>query len=149
MILDRIENAKQYKGLSLRLKKALRYISKTDFSKIENGTYDVVEGEIFAIVNRFETVDAKLEKPEVHRKYIDVQYVFDGEEILGFAIKQSQPVFKEYDEEEDYELFDAELEYVKFSKGMFAIFFPNDLHAPSVHLDKMTSASKVVVKVLI
>ena len=149
MILDRIENAKQYKGLSLRLKKALRYISKTDFSKIENGTYDVVEDEIFAIVNRFETVDAKLEKPEVHRKYIDVQYVFDGEEILGFAIKQSQPVFKEYDEEEDYELFDAELEYVKFSKGMFAIFFPNDLHAPSVHLDKMTSASKVVVKVLI
>ncbi len=148
MILDRLENAKQYQGLSLRLKKALRYISKTDFTKIENGTYDVVKDEIFAIVNRFETVDAKLEKPEVHRKYIDVQYVFEGEEILGFAIKQSQPVFKEYNEE-DYELFDAELEYVKFSKGMFAIFFPNDLHAPSVHLDKKTSASKVVVKVLI
>jgi len=149
MILDKIENAKQYQGLSLRLKKALRYISKTDFSQLENGTYDVVKDEIFAIVNRFETVDAKLEKPEVHRKYIDVQYVFEGKETLGFAIKQSQPIYKEYNEEEDYELYDAELDYVKFEKGMFAIFFPDDLHAPSVHLDKATSASKVVVKVLI
>ena len=149
MILDRIENAKQYQGLGLRLKKALRYISKTDFTQLENGTYDVVKDEIFAIVNRFETVDAKSEKPEVHRKYIDVQYVFEGEEVLGFSIKQSQPIFKEYNAEEDFELFDAELDYVKLEKGMFAIFFPNDLHAPSVHLDKVTSASKVVVKVLI
>ena len=149
MIIDRIENAKQYQGLSLRLKKALRYISKTDFTQLENGTYDVVKDEIFAIVNRFETIDAKLEKPEVHRKYIDVQYVFEGEETLGFAIKHSQPIYKEYNKEEDYELYDAELDYVKFNKGMFAIFFPNDLHAPSVHLNKVTSASKVVVKVLI
>jgi len=149
MILDRIENAKQYQGLSLRIKKALRYISKTDFTKLENGTYNVVEDEIFAIVNRFETVDAKSEKPEVHRKYIDIQYVFEGEEVLGFSIKDSQKVYKEYNTEEDYELYDADLEYVKFSKGMFAIFFPNDLHAPSVHLNNPTSASKVVVKVLI
>ena len=109
----------------------------------------MVKDEIFAIVNRFETVDAKLEKPEVHRKYIDVQYVFEGEEVLGFAIRQSQDVYKEYNEDEDFELYDAELDYVKFNKGMFAIFFPNDLHSPSVHLEKSTTASKVVVKVLI
>ena len=30
MIIDRIENAKQYQGLSLRIKKALRYISKRE-----------------------------------------------------------------------------------------------------------------------
>ena len=149
MILDKIENTKQYQGLSLRIKKALRYISKTDFTKLENGTYDVVKDEIFAIVNSFETVDAKVEKPEAHRKYIDIQYVFEGEEVLGFAIKQSQAVCKEYNADEDYELYDADLEYVKFGKGMFAIFFPNDLHAPSVHIKKATSASKVVVKVLI
>ncbi|MCK5776462.1 MAG: YhcH/YjgK/YiaL family protein, partial [Bacteroidales bacterium] len=121
----------------------------TDFTKLENGTYDVVKDEIFAIVNRFETVDAKTEKPEAHRKYIDIQYVFEGEEVLGFTIKQSQPVFKEYNKEEDFELFDADLDYVKFEKGMFAVFFPDDLHSPSVHLDKATSASKVVVKILI
>ena len=149
MILDKIENAKQYQGLGLKIKKALRYISKTDFTKLENGTYDVVKDEIFAIVNRFETVDAKTEKPEVHRKYIDVQYVFEGEEMLGFATRKAQAIFKEYDAEEDFELYDAELDYVKFEKGMFAIFFPDDLHAPSVHLDKATSASKVVVKILI
>lgn len=149
MILDNIENTEQYEELSLRIKKALRYISKTDFTKLKNGTYDVVKDEIFAIVNRFETVDAKIEKPEAHRKYIDIQHVFEGEELLGFALKKSQTVYKEYNSEEDYELFDADLEYVKFSKGMFAIFFPKDLHAPSVHLNKATTASKVVVKVLI
>ena len=149
MILDKIENAKQYQGLSLRIKKALRYISKTDFTKLENGTYDIVKDEIFAIVNRFETVDVITEKPEVHRKYIDVQYVFEGEEMLGFAIKKDQKVFKEYNSEEDFELYDADLDLVKFEKGMFAIFFPDDLHAPSVHIERPTSASKVVVKILI
>ena len=149
MILDKIENAKQYQGLSLRIKKALRYLSKTDFTKLENGTYDVVKDEIFAIVNRFETVNAKTEKPEVHRKYIDIQYVFEGEEVLGFTIKKSQPVFKEYNKEEDFELFEADLDYVKFEKGMFVILFPDDLHTPSVHIEKSTYASKVVVKVLI
>jgi YhcH/YjgK/YiaL family protein len=149
MILDKIENVNLYSGLGGRLQKALKYISDTDFANLENGTYAIVEEEIFAIVNRYETVDANTSKPEVHRKYIDVQYVFDGSEMLGFALKQSQNVHEEYNEENDFELYDSELDYVRFEKGMFAIFFPDDLHAPSVHLNKKTSASKVVVKVLI
>ena len=49
MILDRIENTNLYYGISNRIKIALEYISNTDFSKLETGTYDIVKGEIFAI----------------------------------------------------------------------------------------------------
>ena len=149
MILDKIENTKLYFGLSDRIKTALEYISKTNFSELENGMYDVIEGEIFAIVNRYETIDVKLEKPEAHRKYIDVQYVFEGEELLGYAVKDNQPVFKKYSEDEDFELFDTEMDLIKFNKGMFAILFPDDLHAPGVHTDQPKNVTKIVVKVLI
>lgn len=149
MILDKVENIKFYFGLSNKINIALDYISKTNFSELENGKYDIIDDEIFAIVNRYKTIDIKLEKPEAHRKYIDVQYVYEGEELLGYASKHNQPTFKEYNEEDDYELFDADLDLIKFNQGMFAILFPDDLHAPGIHLYKPKNVTKVVVKILL
>lgn len=149
MVLDKIENVQLYFGLSERIKTALKYISETNFSEIENGKYDVVEGEVFAIVNRYQTIDVKLEKPEAHKKHIDLQYVFEGEELLGYALKRNQDTFKKYNEEDDYELFNADLDLIKFDKGMFAILFPDDLHSPGIHIDTPKYVTKIVVKVLI
>jgi len=149
MILDKIENTKLYFGISDRIKIALQYISKTNFSELENGVHSIIEGEIFAIVNRYGTIDAKLEKPEVHRKYIDVQYVYEGNELIGYATKKDQPIFKKYNTNEDFELLDAEIDLIKFNKGMFAILFPDDLHAPGIHVYKPENITKIVVKVLI
>lgn len=149
MVLDKIENANIYFGISDRVKIALEYILKTNFSELENGTYNVVEGEVFAIVNRYETTDAKLEKSESHRKYIDVQYIYEGEELLGYVLKNNQPSYKKYNNGEDFELFDTEMDLIKFNKGMFAILYPNDLHAPGIHIDHPKNVTKIVVKVLI
>jgi|LGVF01.1.fsa_nt_gb YhcH/YjgK/YiaL family protein len=149
MILDRIENTNLYYGISNRIKIALEYISNTDFSKLETGTYDIVKGEIFAIVNRYQTVAANSEKLEAHKKYIDVQFVYEGNELIGFSSKNNQQVFQEYDEEEDYELYDEKMNIIEFNKGMFAILFPDDLHAPGIHVEIPKDVTKVVVKVLI
>lgn len=149
MILDKIENAHLYFGLSKRIKIALEYIQKTNFSLLENGNYDVVKNEVFAIVNSYDTILESEEKLEAHRKYIDVQFVYEGSEILGYLSKTNQKIYKKYDEVEDYELYDENKNFIEFNKGMFAILFPDDLHAPGIYLSESSKVTKIVLKVLV
>ncbi|MEN8137812.1 MAG: YhcH/YjgK/YiaL family protein [Bacteroidota bacterium] len=149
MILDKIENTHLYSGLSKRIETALKYLNETNFKELGNGTYDVVKGEIFAIVNRYDTIHESEEKLEAHKKYIDVQFVYEGNEMLGYLTKTDQVVFRDYDEEEDYELYNGKKNMIEFNQGMFAVFFPDDLHAPGIHIETSTRVTKIVVKVLI
>ena len=148
MILDKIENIHLHESINSRIYKALQYIKNTDFSFLDNGKYDIDEN-IFAIVNRYNTIPVSEEKLEAHRKYIDVQFVYEGNEYIAFAIKNNQEVYAEYNKEEDFELFNGDFSLIKFNKGMFSIFFPDDLHAPGVYKFKTDKVTKVVVKVLI
>ena len=45
-----------------------------------------IDGEkVFALVQKYETVVMDVPKFETHKKYIDVQYIVSGEEIIGWA----------------------------------------------------------------
>ncbi|MCK5781558.1 MAG: YhcH/YjgK/YiaL family protein [Flavobacteriales bacterium] len=149
MILDNIENIKLYSGINERINKAFEYIKSTDFSLLDNGTYDVVEGEIFAIVNRYETIHESKEQLECHRKYIDVQYIFEGEELLAYLNKTVQIPSQVYSDNDDFELYNENRDFLKFKSGMFCVLFPDDLHAFGIHEKTSTKVSKVVVKVLV
>lgn len=149
MIIDKIENASLYFGVSDRIKKALNYIQNTDFLRMELGRHDIDEDNIYALVYNYETKNIKEATLEAHRNYIDVQYVFDGTEQVGFASLNGQEVEKEYCANDDYLLFKDEASLISFKKGTFAIFFPDDLHMPGICLEKTSKVKKVVVKVKI
>ena len=147
MIIDKIENASLYFGISDRIKKALRYIQNTDFLKIELGRHDIDGDDIYALVYNYETKTPQEAFLEAHRNYIDVQYVYDGIEQVGFTPLIGQNAVKEYDVNDDYLLFKEESSLISFKKGMFAIFFPDDLHMPGICMEKPSKIKKVVVKV--
>jgi len=149
MIIDKIENASLYAGISERIKKALNYIQNTDFIKLETGKYDIDGENIYALVNEYETKDAKESFLEGHRNYIDVQFIIDGVEQIGYAALANQIVTKKYDSKDDYLLFNDEHSMISLKKGMFAIFFPNDLHMPGIKIEKSSKVKKVVLKVKI
>ena len=108
MIIDKIENASLYAGISERIKKALNYIQNTDFIKLETGKYDIDGENIYALVNEYETKDAKESFLEGHRNYIDVQFIIDGAEQIGYAAFANQIVTKKYDPKDDYLLVNEE-----------------------------------------
>lgn len=148
MIADKIENAGLYRNLSSGIKAGLEFVQKTDLLAIEPGEYNIAEG-IFAIVAEYQTKPAIESKPEAHKKYIDIQYIIKGEEYIGYAPLENQEIATEYDEKNDFMFLDAEISFTKMTTGMFAIYYPTDIHQPGIVIDKPAAIKKVVVKVAV
>ena len=109
-----------------------------------------MDKDIFAQVVDKETKEKYDAKPEVHRKYIDVQFSVEGKEIIGFARETGNNLVSEDLLEENDVLFyeNAENEMDLIMKpGNFAIFFPNDVHRPWCAVNETCTIRKVNVKV--
>ncbi len=147
MIADRIENIDLYTGLGDRIVKALKYISETDFSGIEKGKYTIDGDLIYAMVNEYETKPEADCKIEAHRKYIDLQFLISGEETMGYTPLTGQNPSIAYNEEKDCVFFEVPVSTMNFVPGMFAIFYPTDLHQPCIRTGETSAVKKVVVKI--
>jgi YhcH/YjgK/YiaL family protein len=149
MIVDLLSNSNLCNAIHPRIAHALEYLSKTDFNSMSLGKYEVDGTDIFAIVNEYETKDEADCVWEAHRKYIDIHYIIRGSELIGTTLLTSQSPTKEYDEEGDYWLFETGESKQVLHAGMFAIFFPHDIHSTSHHPLQKSSVRKVVMKVLV
>jgi len=146
MIIDKIENLNIYANLSERLAKGIDYLNNSDFSKIELGTYKIEGDDVFAMVQEYDTKEIDNCKLEGHRKYIDIQYIIEGEEHIGLTSMSNQQL-EERNDEGDYAFYKGDSTLFKFNPSVFGIFFPDDLHMPCVGLNQITKVRKVVVKV--
>lgn len=151
MVIDLLKNCEKYYVLSTGIARALQYLQNTDFTSVAPGKYHLEGDNLFAIVQEYETLDAATEQMEGHKKYIDVQYVASGEEMVGLALLSNQQVSKPYSDEEDYMLYSNQPDfYTKLSTGMFMIFYPTDPHMPCLRVDNAPGkVKKVVVKVAV
>jgi YhcH/YjgK/YiaL family protein len=147
MVVDKLENASLYSCLGEGIAKAFEYLKKTDFSKVAPGKYDIVKGKIFAIVDEYNASNTNEFKLEGHRKNIDVQYWVEGSELMGYAPLRDQEIIDDYDEEKDFINYRSEASFNKLEKGMFAIYYPSDLHTAVVRENSPGKVKKVVVKV--
>ncbi|MFZ7316555.1 YhcH/YjgK/YiaL family protein [Avibacterium avium] len=129
---------------------ALAYLKNTDFDQLPAGQYPIKERLIFAQVLDLETKPKAEILPEVHRHYLDVQYLHCGQERIGVAPDLgSNPIAQEYNPERDilfYQSAENESELV-MRKGNFAIFFPEDVHRPACIDEQSCHIRKVVVKI--
>jgi YhcH/YjgK/YiaL family protein len=149
MIFDKIENAHLYAKTHAGINKALNYLKNTNFLELENGKHEIEGDVIFAIVNEYETKKPEENLLESHIKYIDVQFVAQGIEQIGFTTFNNQKPVKLYDSPDDYMLFKEPYNLITLNKGMFAIFYPDDMHIPGLMIDTVSKVKKVVVKVKI
>ncbi|MBL9214323.1 MAG: YhcH/YjgK/YiaL family protein [Opitutaceae bacterium] len=86
---------------------------------------------------------------EAHRKYIDVQVVVEGEEIIEVEDVTRLPAKTEYNDEKDYLLFNDSGVSTRLimRPGDAAVLFPADGHMPCVQLKGSLLVRKTVVKV--
>ena len=89
--------------------------------------------------------DAKI---ETHFKYIDIQMPLTATETIGWkAVADLKKTAVPYDEKNDITFFDdIPSAHIDVTPGNFAIFFPEDGHAPCIGNGKFR---KVIVKVRI
>jgi len=147
MILDKIENADLYANISENLKKGFDFLKNTDLLNAEIGKHEIDGKNVFALVSEYESKAHQDCRLEAHRTYADIQYIVSGKEAIGFATLNDQTVTAEYNADKDIIFFSGETEQLTVEAGMFAVFFPQDVHRPCMRIGGPEKVKKVVVKV--
>ena len=112
------------------------------------GKYDLVNG-AYVSVQEYTTKARSEAKYEAHKKFIDIQMILSGKELIAVSPIEKMTISDEYNEEKDFMLFhhnDECTDYV-LEAGEFLILYPQDVHMPGVCVNEKSPVRKIVVKV--
>ncbi|WES70775.1 YhcH/YjgK/YiaL family protein [Superficieibacter sp. HKU1] len=136
--------------LPAAIEKALEFLRTTDFRQLDPGVKEIDGKDIFAQIIDLTTREAQENKPEVHRRYLDIQFLAWGEEKIGIAIDNGNNEISESLLEQRDIIFYHQSEnesFIEMVPGSYAIFFPQDVHRPGCNKIAATPIRKIVVKV--
>lgn len=151
MIIDRIENWNIYFTEKSDLYTGIAFITSQFNKNIPDGRYVIQGDEIYVMTQSYYTDAPEIKKIESHKKYIDIQYIVSGRELIGWLPTEELKEMAPYSEERDV-VFYHNSEYMShlvLMPGMFAVFYPHDAHRPGCFLDKPMPVRKIVIKVKI
>lgn len=145
MIIDSLENLTKYASLNPLFGKVVEYIQTHDLSQQPEGK-QVIDGNDlfvnFSLAKGKTPTEAKLESHDV---MIDIQIPLSCTETMGYTPRKDLPQ-QPYNAEKDISFYDGlAQQYIAVTPGMFAIFFPQDGHAPCISTEE--TIKKVIFKV--
>lgn len=150
MIFDNMKSMGLYYGCNSRFEAAAEFIKKAVAENYEVGKYVIDGDNLYASVQAYDTKPSAEGKYEGHHKYIDIQYIISGIEVMEVADIGKMTPKTDYNPEKDCEFYeDATLPArVIVQQGEYAIFFPHDIHKPGLAVDDTPApVRKIVVKV--
>ncbi len=150
MVLDNLANASRYAALHPLFAKAFAYIHSVDLAALEVGKFDIDGDLLRGIVSDKEgtTAEASTAKFECHNAHIDIQVCIRGKETIGWKPRGTCISPKgDYNPEKDVQFYnDAPDMFFGMTDNQFAIFYPEDVHAPMIGEGMI---KKLVIKVKI
>jgi biofilm protein TabA len=147
LIIDSIENASLYCPLNDRFAAAFRVLESRQLLRAEVGRHVLQDADLFALVQRYVTKPQSEGRWESHLRYIDLQYIVAGTEVMGYAPHSSLTLAERYDEEKDIMFLTGHGNLFTLSAGSFAIFFPHDAHMPMLSPGSPSQVHKIVFKI--
>lgn len=152
MIFGHISQYRTFK-LHPALEKALAFIQNTNFDGLPVGEIEIEGRDIYAQVHDLTTQVKEKNRPEVHRRYIDIQYLHKGQELIGYAPDRgNNQIIESLLEQRDILFYQEAIAHETFlvmQPGCFAVFYPVDIHRPACIDRQPTMIRKIVVKVAI
>jgi YhcH/YjgK/YiaL family protein len=141
-----LDNLGKYASLNPLFGEAVSYLEGRELSALELGRIELKGEELFVSVAQTQPKSRAEAKLEAHRRYIDIQIPLSGDETMGYTpLAACRPSEALYQADKDIVFFEGPAQdYVTVKPGMFAIFFPQDGHAPGV---TPTGVRKIIVKV--
>jgi biofilm protein TabA len=152
MIIGHLLNIENEMNLyPVALQQGLTFLLKTDLSLLALGRHEIQDNEMYAMVAEYETQPKEQRRPEAHEKYLDIQYICSGEEMIGsIPLAAVSEVDEDCLEARDvifYKGVASETEIILLP-GMFAVYYPWDVHRPNCNSGKKAcKVRKVVVKI--
>ncbi len=151
MIVGEFKNIHKSKvRFSEAMQKGIHFLQEHDFNKMEPGRYTIDGDRVFANFHSYKSKPTWECRPEAHLKYIDLQYMVKGCELIGFCCyNDKMTVAEAYSEEKDVIFYKSMFPEsgIIMQEGMYAIFYPQDVHRPGGQVEHASDVLKVVVKV--
>lgn len=150
MIYDKLSNASYYEKQNAKFVKAFDFLRKCESEFPAPGKYIIDGDDVYAAITEYISFSEDEVKWEAHRKYLDIQYVFSGEELMGVG-DCADMVEPAYDEKKDCALCSEMVSSfaVPMREGWFAVVYPQDAHKPRCAMGEKSFVRKVVVKIKI
>lgn len=147
MIVDRLDACDVYAPLHPLIAPALAFLRRPDLADLPDGRCEIDGQRLYAIIARTSNRGREKSPLEAHRRYVDLQYVVSGADLIGWRPAEGcLGDGREYDAERDIEFFaDQPDAWYAVGPGQLAILLPSDAHAP---LAGAGPVHKVVVKLL-
>jgi YhcH/YjgK/YiaL family protein len=152
MIVTDLEHIDRPLRVTLALRKAVDFLRLCDIHNLPEGRVEIDGDRVFALVQRYETTKADTPKFECHRKYIDVQYIVSGEEVIGWAPIERMTITEAYDAGRDVcfgTVAKGAWTPLHLQAGQLSVLYPEDGHAPKLPNHAPSPVMKIVVKVAV
>ncbi|MCA6441473.1 MAG: YhcH/YjgK/YiaL family protein [Sediminibacterium sp.] len=147
MILAHISSIEQYSSLHPHFPQAIQFLQTANLMDLPTGEIAIAEGvRVIVIEEPLVSESTSLSGFECHNKNIDIQICLRGQERVGWRSRYtcSSPQGA-YSDEKDVLFFnDTPDHFFTLTENHFAIYFPNDVHAPMIGEGVIR---KIVVKV--
>lgn len=146
MIIDSIQNFKIYSVLNNHFLTAFKCLYENDYSVMPAGRYETDDDKVYILVQDY--VGKPKEKGcwEAHKRYIDIHYIVEGEEYVGYSHIQNHNIIQYIDEKDKY-VTEGDGDYIKLKRCNFVIFYPQDAHMTGISTGEPQQIKKVVIKV--
>lgn len=130
---------------------AYRFLVDFKPEEYADGRYDLEDG-VYVNIMTYETKYRREAFFEAHKRYIDIQMILEGKEIIAaepLSVMHEAECLQPYDEEKDVEFYANNLEGVDsvLMDGDYRIYLPEDGHMPGICVDRPARTRKAVVKV--
>ncbi len=152
MLVANLDHIERRAAMSPGLKKAVSFLKSNGVRNMADGRVDIAGDRVFAIVQRYETLKQESPKFEYHEKYIDLQCIISGEEVIGWAPTALMTVTESYNDEKDIAfgtIVQANWTPVKLRAGQIAMLWPEDAHAPKLAAGNPAPVMKIVIKIAV
>ncbi len=148
MIIDKIENLKNYVGVNRHFSKVIEFLEANDLGTLENGKHEIDGPDCF--VNIMDTKGKTKEEAvmETHRRMLDIQIPLDADETYGYTPTADLPE-AEYNEAKDVTKYPGVQgeSFITCHPGMMAVFLPEDGHQPCIGTAE--NIHKAVIKIAV
>jgi YhcH/YjgK/YiaL family protein len=130
MIADKITKSEFYSKFFPVLSEAFKFITDNS-GNFKEGRHAIRDG-MYAIVEKSFPKPKEEQKLEAHKTYVDLQYIIEGSDVIGWkSTRECRDISKVYSEEKDIVFFNEEPDFnITLNEGSFALLFPDDAHAP-------------------
>ena len=141
MVLDELHNYRRYASLHPGFARAFEFLTQADWAQLipapagqtSGHRRHPIDGErLYVSIDVVQGRGRDGARLEAHRRYIDIQFTIDGHEEIGWRpMADCTSTAVAFDAAKDITFFhDPPACWLSVPAGRFAIFFPEDAHAP-------------------